>query len=133
MRHDVVHLPGDAGAFLGPGLVGAGGLLPLQSRGPLPDVVEACLAAGLRGLQLREKDLPVRDLLDLALTLRESTRRHGARLMVNDRADVALAAAADGVQRTHESLPVALLRTILPHGLIGASVLPSLILAACQM
>ena len=85
--------------------------------------MEACLAAGLRGVQLREKDLPVRDLFDLASTLRETTRRHGARLIVNDRADVALAAGADGVQRTHESLPVAALRGVAgPRFLIGASV-----------
>jgi thiamine-phosphate pyrophosphorylase len=84
--------------------------------------VEACLDAGLRGVQLREKDLPVRDLLALTLTLRESTNRRGARLIVNDRADVALAAGADGVQRTHESLPVATLRAIWPSALIGASI-----------
>ncbi len=85
--------------------------------------MEACLAAGLRGVQLREKDLPVRDLLDLASTLCGATRKHGARLIVNDRADVALAAGADGVQRTHESLPVAVLRAIGgARLLVGASV-----------
>ena len=90
---------------------------------PPADVVEECLAAGLRAVQLREKDLEARDLLALADTLREATRRHGARLIVNDRADVALAAAADGVQRTHASLPVAALREITPAGfLVGASV-----------
>jgi thiamine-phosphate pyrophosphorylase len=91
--------------------------------GPPADVVEECLTAGLRAVQLREKDLAVRDLLALADTLREATRRHGARLIVNDRADVALAAAADGVQRTHASLPVSALREITPPGfLVGASV-----------
>jgi thiamine-phosphate pyrophosphorylase len=90
---------------------------------PPADVVEECLAAGLRAVQLREKDLEARDLLALADTLREATRRHGARLIVNDRADVALAAAADGVQRTHASLPVSALRQITPPGfLVGASV-----------
>jgi len=89
---------------------------------PMGDVVEECLGAGLRAVQLREKDLGVRDLLSLAVTLRESTRRHGARLVVNDRMDVALAAGADGVQRTHESLPVAALRAIGGPGfLVGAS------------
>lgn len=87
------------------------------------DVVEECLAAGLRAVQLREKDLPTRELLKLADTLRASTRRHGARLLVNDRADVALAAGADGVQRTHISLPASALRAIAPTGfLVGASV-----------
>ena len=90
---------------------------------PPADVVEECLAAGLRAVQLREKDLVVRDLLALADTLREATRRHRARLIVNDRTDVALAASADGVQRTHASLPVAALREITPPGfLVGASV-----------
>jgi thiamine-phosphate pyrophosphorylase len=89
---------------------------------PLVDVVEECLGAGLRAVQLREKDLEVRALLALAAPLREATRHHGARLLINDRADVALAAGADGVQRTHASLPVAALREITPPGfLIGAS------------
>ena len=91
--------------------------------GALEEAVEACLAAGLKAVQLREKDLPTRDLLSMAQTLRESTRRHGARLFVNDRADVALAVGADGVQRAGSSLPVSALRSISPPGvLIGASV-----------
>jgi len=90
---------------------------------PPADVVEECLAAGLRAVQLREKDLEAGDLLRLADTLREATQRHGARLIVNDRADVALATGADGVQHTHASLPVSALRGITPAGfLVGASV-----------
>lgn len=93
------------------------------SARPLSELLEECLAAGLRAVQLRDKARPVRDLLGLATVLREATRRHAARLLINDRADVALAADADGVQRTHASLPVAALRRILPPGrLIGASV-----------
>jgi thiamine-phosphate pyrophosphorylase len=92
-------------------------------RRPLIEVVEECLGAGLRAVQLREKDLEVRDLLGLAASLGEATRCRGARLLVNDRADVALAARADGVQRTHLSLPVEALRRIVPPSfLIGASV-----------
>jgi thiamine-phosphate pyrophosphorylase len=95
----------------------------LIGRQPLPDVIDECLAAGLKAVQLREKDLAVRDLLPVATRLRESTRRHGARLVINDRADVALATGADGVQRTNASLPVAALRGIAPRPLlIGASV-----------
>ncbi len=93
------------------------------ARRPLPEVVEECLGAGLAAVQLREKDLAVRELLVLGAQLHDSTRRHGARLIVNDRADVALASGADGVQRTHASLPVSALRRITPPGfLIGASV-----------
>jgi thiamine-phosphate pyrophosphorylase len=94
-----------------------------QVTGTLEEAVEACLGAGLKAVQLREKDLAVRDLLSMARTLRESTRRHGAKLIVNDRADVALAVGADGVQRAGTSLPVSALRAISPPGfLIGASV-----------
>jgi thiamine-phosphate pyrophosphorylase len=91
--------------------------------GTLEEAVEACLGAGLKAVQLREKDLAARDLLSMARGLRESTRRHGAKLLVNDRADVALAVGADGVQRAGTSLPVSALRSITPPGfLIGASV-----------
>jgi len=91
--------------------------------GTLEEAVEQCLAAGLRAVQLREKDLGPRDLLALARKVRESTSRHGARLFVNDRADVALAVGADGVHRAETSLPISMLRSISPPGfLIGASV-----------
>ena len=99
-------------------------LITDRAASPRPpvEVVEECLGAGLRAVQLREKDLEVRALLALAAPLRELTRHHGARLLINDRADVAMAIAADGVQRTHASLPVAALRGITPPGfLIGAS------------
>jgi thiamine-phosphate pyrophosphorylase len=99
-------------------------LITDRAASPRPpvEIVEECLGAGLRAAQLREKDLEVRALLALATPLREATRHHGARLLINDRADVALAVGADGVQRTHASLPVAALREITPPGfLIGAS------------
>ena len=98
-----------------------------QVTGTLEEAVEACLGAGLKAVQLREKDLAARELFSMARALRESTRRHGAKLLVNDRADVALAVGADGVQCAGTSLPVSALRAIsLPIGppgfLIGASV-----------
>jgi len=94
-----------------------------QSSRPLLEVVEECLEAGLLAVQLREKDLPVRGLLALATPLREATRRRGARLLVNDRVDVALAVGADGAQRTHDSLPVSVMRAIGGPGFtVGASV-----------
>ena len=61
------------------------------------DLVTACEAAlsaappGTVALQLREKDLPARELYELALRLREICTRAGAPLIVNDRVDVAIA------------------------------------------
>lgn len=94
-----------------------------QTQGrPLLDAVGECLAAGLRAVQLREKDLPDEEFAALARSLREATRRHGARLFVNGRLEAALGVGADGLQRGHDAPPIAALRARTPHLLIGASV-----------
>lgn len=59
-------------------------------------VDDAC-RAGIRAVQLREKDLSGRALLDYAKRLQVATKRHNADLFVNDRSDVALACGARGV------------------------------------
>ncbi len=93
------------------------------ARRPLVDAVEECLDAGLRAVQLREKDLPGGALFALAAALVEAGFRRHARVIVNDRLDVALAAGAAGVQRTHTSLPTRVLRGLAPPPfLVGASV-----------
>jgi len=84
--------------------------------------VEAALQGGVRAVQLREKDLPAAELLPLAEELRALTRRFAARLLLNDRIDVALAVAADGVHLGGHSLPAAVARHLLgPQRLIGVS------------
>ena len=95
-----------------------------QTRGrDLVAVVAECLAAGLPSVQLREKDLGAGDLAALGRKLQRLTREHGARLIVNDRVDVALAVGADAVQRTHTSLAVDDIRAVAGGRLrIGASV-----------
>jgi thiamine-phosphate pyrophosphorylase len=67
--------------------------------------IESVLDAGAPIIQLREKDLPVRELLDMALWMRELTREYGAKLIINDRVDIALAAEADGVHLGKNSIP----------------------------
>lgn len=84
--------------------------------------VSAAVAAGLELIQLREKRLTARVLFELseqsaALTLGSKTR-----LLVNDRADVAAAASADGVHLTTQSIDAATIRrTFGKDFLIGAS------------
>jgi thiamine-phosphate pyrophosphorylase len=88
----------------------------------LSEVVGAALRGGARGFQLREKDLAPRDLYPLALDLRALTRPYGARLLINDRIDIALAVEADGVHLTTASLPTAVARRLLgPERLLGVS------------
>lgn len=76
-----------------------------QTKLPLPEAVRLALEGGVKAIQLREKDLPVRDLLQLARELRILTRDFGASLFINDRVDVALAVEADGVHLGHQSMP----------------------------
>ncbi len=78
-----------------------------QTKLPMPEAVRLALEGGVKAIQLREKDLPVRDLLQLARELRILTRDFGARLFINDRVDVALAVEADGVHLGHQSMPPA--------------------------
>ena len=68
--------------------------------------IEQALEGGAAAVQLREKDLPTRELLALAYAMRNVTQRHGARLFLNDRIDIALAVSADGVQLGRTSMPV---------------------------
>ena len=86
----------------------------MQTAGrALPAVVADALNGGLRALQLREKDLGTYQLFELAGELRKLTREYGARLLINDRLDVALAVGADGVQLGRAGLPVSVARRLL--------------------
>jgi thiamine-phosphate pyrophosphorylase len=88
----------------------------------LCDVVEMALRGGVRGVQLREKDLTSRELHRLAVELREATSRWGAKLLINDRIDIALAVDADGVHLGGGSMPLPAARNLLgSRKLIGVS------------
>ncbi|MCK4739746.1 MAG: thiamine phosphate synthase [Deltaproteobacteria bacterium] len=60
-------------------------------------VVGSALSGGVRCIQLREKDLSGRELFELATKLRFLTNRFGARLIINDRIDIAQIVGACGV------------------------------------
>ncbi len=88
----------------------------------LPDRITAAIAGGVDIVQLRDKEEPGGALLELAVALREITCG-SAILLVNERADVAAASAADGVQLGEAAMPTAAVRPILPDGaIIGRSV-----------
>ncbi|MEE9613464.1 MAG: thiamine phosphate synthase [Thermodesulfobacteriota bacterium] len=88
----------------------------------LTEVVEEVLKAGVKAVQLREKDLQGGELLRMAKELRRVTRNHGAKLLINDRLDVALAVGADGVHLGQGSFPPRNVRSYLGEGkLIGVS------------
>lgn len=74
--------------------------------GDLHSALAGALRGGVRAVQVREKDLSSRDLYGMVCSLRTLTSRYGAKLFVNDRIDIALAAGADGVHLGESSLPV---------------------------
>ena len=74
----------------------------------------ACEAPALGvALQLREKDLGGRDLYELASALRSICTRNSARLLINDRIDIALAVGADGVHLPGNAVAIADARRLL--------------------
>jgi thiamine-phosphate pyrophosphorylase len=79
----------------------------------LTEVVRRSLEGGVRAVQLREKDLSGAALYRLAMELRLLTSEFNARLIINDRPDIALAVEADGVHIGVGSLPVAVVRRLL--------------------
>jgi thiamine-phosphate pyrophosphorylase len=85
-------------------------------------LVDAVLDGGCRMVQLREKRMPLVELYPLAMALAERCRQTGALFIVNDRADLALAADADGLHVGQEDLPAAAARRLLPPGkILGVS------------
>jgi len=72
----------------------------------LHDSIRRAAAAGAGWIQIREKDLAVRALVDLVRFAVAESRATAARVFVNDRLDVALAANAAGVHLGENSLPL---------------------------
>lgn len=95
-----------------------------QTNGrPLLSVLSQALRAGARAIQLRERDLPVRDLLSLAHEVHDMAVGCGSQLLINDRIDVALALERAGVHLRGDSLPLPATRLLLgSHRLLGISV-----------
>ena len=88
---------------------------------PALEVLDAVLRAGVRIVQLREKTLATRELYELAIAFREQTLEADALLIINDRLDIALATAADGVHLGLDDLPVPVACELAPELLVGAS------------
>ncbi len=84
--------------------------------------VKEALTGGITLLQLREKNLTDREMLQEAQELLPLCHRHGVPLIINDRVQVALDAGADGVHLGQEDMSPQKARAILgPDAIIGVS------------
>jgi thiamine-phosphate pyrophosphorylase len=84
--------------------------------------VSTAVAAGIQLIQIREKKLTARVLFELTTRAVDITRGTATRVLVNDRADIAAGAGADGVHLTTRSLEVEVVRKAFgDRFLIGAS------------
>jgi thiamine-phosphate pyrophosphorylase len=102
-----------------------------RERGDLAEFADAALAGGVDIIQLRDKGSPgerefgpleARDELAALEVLADAATRHNALLAVNDRADIARAAAADMLHLGQDDLPLGIARDIIgPEPLIGRS------------
>ena len=80
------------------------------------------IEVGVPMIQLRDKRLADAELLDRARRLVALTRPRGTLVIVNDRADIAAAAEADGVHVGQQDLPPAAARRVVgPRALVGLS------------
>ena len=86
------------------------------------DKIKAALAAGLDYIQLREKNISSAEYLLRAKKLKKMAKHYSAKLIINDRLDLAALSEADGVHLGQEDIPIKDARMFLGAGkIIGAT------------
>jgi thiamine-phosphate pyrophosphorylase len=85
------------------------------------DSIEQSLQGGVRSIQLREKNINPKELLTLALEVKLLAQRYNAKLFINDRADIAVIAGADGVHLTEASVQACEVKNNFPTLIVGVS------------
>ena len=84
--------------------------------------IEDALKAGIKTIQLREKDALGKEFLEKAFKLRELTKKYNALLFINDRVDVAMIVEADGVHVGQKDIPAGYVRKLISNDmLLGVS------------
>jgi len=85
----------------------------LLASGDIYTCVAKAIEGGCTAVQLREKTAVSREFYETAVRLRAVTARYGVPLIINDRADIAAAADADGVHLGRNDLPYAAARRVI--------------------
>lgn len=87
-------------------------LTPAEQRADDLTTITAILAAGVPAIQVRIKGRSDHEHLTIAGAITQRCHEAGARCIVNDRPDIALACGADGVHLGSEDLPVEVVRSL---------------------
>lgn len=85
------------------------------------EILEEIGSAGAKIVQIREKNLPDKEMLFLVRKCKEITSKYNMLLLVDDRLDIAMAAEADGVHLGQEDLPLPEARKLAPEMIFGVS------------
>ncbi|MDE0467257.1 MAG: thiamine phosphate synthase [Candidatus Poribacteria bacterium] len=94
----------------------------LQSQFTHAELAELAIKGGADTVQFRQKHGTTRELVAIAQQMQTVCTRHNVPLIVNDRADIALAVSATGAHFGQDDMPVSIGRRILsPEAIIGAS------------
>jgi thiamine-phosphate pyrophosphorylase len=85
--------------------------------------VEAAILGGVTVVQVREKEASALELYQISIEIKKITERYHIPLIINDRADIALAVNAAGVHIGQDDLPYSAARRIVGHDkIVGVSV-----------
>ena len=86
------------------------------------NIIEEALKGGTSIVQIREKTASTNDFYELALKVKEITRKYDVPLLINDRLDIAIAIDADGVHIGQDDMPAQRAREIMgEEKIIGVS------------
>lgn len=94
----------------------------LMNAPSLESAVEQAVRGGATLVQLREKTASSLEFYRTAVSVKKVTDSFGIPLIVNDRADIALAAGAAGLHVGQDDLPVPAARRLIGDGILGVSV-----------
>lgn len=94
----------------------------VEKKREILEIIKVAIEVNISHIQIREKLLPARLLFQLITEALEITQNSKTKLLVNERFDIALVAKADGVHLTSTSIPIELVRQIVPKDfIIGVS------------
>lgn len=93
-----------------------------QTHVPLSAALSEAVLGGVRAIQVREREMPLRELLALVQDIQRAVELYSVRLIMNDRLDLVLALDLDGIHLRGNSIPAPVARRLLgPHRLVGVS------------